>query len=103
MNKEIKKYFEDNEPDPDGLKHKFVQYEYKDYFFKKEWYFNIENKYVLGLTLLKKNSKNEFEEVFHCGNYNQEITDDEIIDNYEKLDKVLKNSNFLDEEDEDDI
>lgn len=82
-----------NTPDPDGNKHEWLQYKYKDYIFNKEWYVNMENEYVMGLTLFKLGKKNtsrfappqiEYEgeyynEIFHSGNC-KEKNDDEIID-----------------------
>lgn len=81
-----------NTPDPDGEKHEWLQYKYKDYIINKEWYMNMENEYTLGITIFKKGKKNvnrfappsiEFEneyynEIFHSGN-SKETSDDEMI------------------------
>jgi len=81
-------------PDPDGNRHEFVSYDYGDYSFRKEWYMNLENEYVMGLTLLK-NGK----EILHAGTANEDTTDDEWIEFAEKLrskdflDKVLGDEN----------
>ena len=85
--------------DPDGERHEWLQYKYKDYIFNKEWYVNMENEYVMGLTLFKLGKKNinrfappqiEYEgkyynEIFHSGNFidhSEETTggDDETIE-----------------------
>ena len=69
----------DNQDDFDGNKHDFLMYKYKDYIFRKEWYFNLENEYVCGLTLFKKGKANNliphfeyqghwYNEIFHSGN-----------------------------------
>ena len=86
------------EPDPDGEKHEWLRYKYKDYIFNKEWYINMENEYVMGITIFKKDAKfkvnpyiiyknNKYYEVFHSGNA-KDITDDEIIKIVEML--ILK-------------
>lgn len=82
--------------DPDGERHEWLQYKYKDYIFNKEWYVNIENEYVMGLTLFKLGKKNKlipsikykdkyYNEIFHSGNFidhSEETTggDDETIE-----------------------
>lgn len=87
-----------NEHDPDGKKHEWLQYKYKDYIINKEWYVNIENEYVMGITIFKKGKKNanrfsppciEYEneyynEIFHSGN-SKEISDDELIEFVEMI------------------
>ena len=72
-----------NNLDPDGNRHEFVMYDYGEYQFRKEWYINWENEYVMGLTLFK-NGK----EIFHSGNVKEETTDNEWIEFVEKLRKV---------------
>lgn len=85
----------DNENDPDGNKHDWLCYKYKDYIFNKEWYMNMENEYVLGLTLYKKGAKNKlcspfkyknkyYNEIFHSGNCKDD-NDDETIEFVEKV------------------
>ena len=71
-----------NSPTPDGNKHELVKYDYGEYTFRKEWYFNYENKYVMGLTLYK-NGK----EIFHAGHAKEETTDDKWIEFVEELRK----------------
>lgn len=86
------------EPDPDGEKHEWLQYKYKDYIFNKEWYMNFENEYVMGLTLFELGKKNtnrfappqiEYEgkyynEIFHSGNC-KDISDNEMIEFVEMI------------------
>lgn len=80
-----------NEDDPDGSKHDFLMYKYKDYIFRKEWYMNMENEYTLGLTLFKKGDMVEFAptykfddeyyyEIFHSGSFREDNNDDETIE-----------------------
>ena len=82
--------YENNAPAPDGKKHKFLMYDYGEYQFRKEWYMNYEDEFVMGLTLFKNNN-----EILHCGRANDSRTDDEWIDFAGKirskdfLDKVL--------------
>lgn len=86
------------EPDPDGEKHEWLRYKYKDYIFNKEWYMNMENEYVMGITIFKKDAGfhmnpyttyegDRYYEVFHSGNA-KDITDDEMIELVEML--ILK-------------
>ena len=71
-------------PDPDGNRHEFVSYDYGDYSFRKEWYMNFENEYVMGLTLFKNG-----EEIFHAGTANEEQSDEEWIKFVENFRKRL--------------
>lgn len=96
---------ESNAFDPDGNKHNWIQYKYKDYIFNKEWYMNIENEYVMGLTLFKLGEKNtnkfapptiEYEgkyynEIFHSGNC-KDVQDDDLIFLIEKI--ILKDKYY---------
>ena len=97
-----------NGDDPDGNKHDFLMYKYKDYIFRKEWYMNMENEYKLGLTLFKKGDMFEFAptfkfddeyyyEIFHSGSFvetNEDGTgsDDETI---EMVEMVIKNERTI--------
>ena len=95
---------ESNTPDPDGNNHKWLQYKYKDYIFNKEWYVNIENEYVMGLTLFKLGEKNTnrfapptieykgkyYNEIFHSGSC-RDTNDDETILFVEKIIKLGSN------------
>lgn len=76
-------------PDPDGEKHEWLQYKYKDYIFNKEWYVDMENNYSMGLTIFKLGKKNKlvpsikykdknYVEIFHSGHCN-DLSDDEAI------------------------
>lgn len=71
-------------PDLDGNKHEFVSYDYGDYSFRKEWYINWENEYVMGLTLFK-----DGKEIFHAGTAKEEQSDDELIKFVEDFRKRL--------------
>ena len=91
----------DNQDDFDGNKHDFLMYKYKDYIFRKEWYMNMENEFVCGLTLFKKGKPNNliphfeyqkhwYNEIFHSGNFidtSEDTTggDDETIEFVEQL------------------
>lgn len=85
----------DNQEDPDGNKHDFLMYKYKDYIFRKEWYMNLENEYVCGLTLFKKGKANNliphfeykgnwYNEIFHSGNIKND-NEEQIIEFVEML------------------
>ena len=78
------------EPDFDGEKHEWMQYKYKEYIFNKEWYVNIENEYIMGLTIFKLGKKNKliptikykgkyYNEIFHAG-YCNDVPDDSAIE-----------------------
>ena len=78
------------EPDFDGEKHEWMQYKYKEYIFNKEWYVNIENEYIMGLTIFKLGKKNKliptikhkgkyYNEIFHAG-YCNDVPDDAAIE-----------------------
>lgn len=79
--------YENNAPAPDGEKHKFLMYDYGEYTFRKEWYVNYEDEYVMGLTLFK-NGK----EILHAGTAKENNTDDEWIE----FAKKLRSKDFLD-------
>lgn len=85
----------DNENDPDDNKHDWICYKYKDYIFNKEWYVNMENEFVMGLTLYKLGKRNKmiptvkfkgkyYNEVFHSGNC-KDNNDDETIEMVEMV------------------
>jgi len=85
-----------NIDDPDGNKHDFLMYKYKDYIFRKEWYMNMENEYKLGLTLFKKGKVNIevphyeydgkwYNEIFHSGSFNEEESEEETIELIERI------------------
>ena len=80
-----------NEDDPDGNKHDFLMYKYKDYIFRKEWYMNMENEYTLGLTLFKKGEVNNlvphfeydnewYNEIFHSGSFIEDNNEEQTIE-----------------------
>lgn len=85
-----------NEPDLDGEKHEWLRYKYKDYIFNKEWYVNMEGKYVMGLTVFKLCNEytdkvptleykgKYYMEIFHSGSCN-DLDDDEEINIIEQI------------------
>lgn len=86
----------DNQNDLDDNKHDFIMYKYKNYIFRKEWYVNMEDKYVMGLTLYKKGAKNKYcqpfeydgawyNEIFHSGNCHEDDSDEQIIELVETI------------------
>ena len=87
-----------NKPDPDGNKHEFVSYDYGEYQFRKEWYVNLEDEYVMGLTLFK-NGK----EILHSGHANEETTDDEWIEFASGIDDLIEKCYNDNENEETDI
>lgn len=85
-----------NQDGPDGNKHDFIMYKYKDYIFRKEWYMNMENEYTLGLTLFKKGKPNNlvphfeydgkwYNEIIHSSSFNEEDSDEQTIELVEMI------------------
>lgn len=85
-----------NQDDPDGNKHDFLMYKYKDYIFRKEWYMSMENEYKLGLTLFKKGKANNlvphfeydgkwYNEIIHSSSFNEEDSDEQTIELVEMI------------------